>query len=41
MEPCHGGSWKPEPDEGIIQLLLSHDAEIDLFAAAERVEQRG
>ena len=41
MEPCHGGSWKLEPDEGIIQMMLSHDSEIDLFAAAERVEQRG
>ena len=41
MEPCYGGSWKSEPDKGIIQLLLSHDAEIDLFTATERVEQRG
>ena len=32
MEPCHGGPWELEPDEGIIQLLLSHDAEIELRA---------
>ena len=34
MEACHGGPWKFEPAEEIIQLLLDHDAQIDLFQAA-------
>ncbi len=34
MEACHGGPWKFEPAEEIIQLLLDNDAEIDLFMAA-------
>ena len=34
IEACHGGPWKIEPAEEIIQLLLSHNAQIDLFTAA-------
>ena len=34
MEACHAGPWKSEPAEDIIQLLLDHDAQIDLFQAA-------
>src|SRR4029077_5682065 len=34
MEACHGGPWKSEPAEEIIQLLLDHNAQIDLFTAA-------
>jgi ankyrin repeat protein len=34
MEACHAGPWKPAPAEGIIQLLLDHNARIDLFQAA-------
>ncbi len=34
MEACHGGPWKLEPAEEIIQLLLDHGAQIDLFQAA-------
>jgi ankyrin repeat protein len=34
MEACHAGPWKSEPAEAIIQLLLDHNAEIDLFQAA-------
>ena len=34
MEACHGGPWKLEPAEEIIQLLLDHNAQIDLFQAA-------
>ena len=34
MEACHGGPWKSEPAEEIIQLLLDHNAQIDLFQAA-------
>ncbi len=34
MEACHGGPWKSGPAEDIIQLLLDHDAQIDLFMAA-------
>ncbi|MDR3634465.1 MAG: ankyrin repeat domain-containing protein [Isosphaeraceae bacterium] len=34
MEACHGGPWKSEPAEDIIQRLLDHNAEIDLFTAA-------
>jgi ankyrin repeat protein len=33
-EACHGGPWKFEPAEDIIQLLLDHGAQIDLFQAA-------
>ena len=34
MEACHGGPWKFEPAEDIIQRLLEHNAQIDLFMAA-------
>ena len=34
LEASHGGPWKFEPAENIIQLLLDHDAQIDLFQAA-------
>lgn len=34
IEACHGGPWKPEPAEQIIQLLLDHNAQVDLFTAA-------
>ncbi len=34
MEACHAGPWKSEPAEEVIQLLLDHNAEIDLFQAA-------
>ena len=34
MEACHGGPWKSEPAEEIIQLLLDHGAQLDLFQAA-------
>jgi ankyrin repeat protein len=34
MEACHAGPWKSEPAEDIIQLLLDHGAQIDLFQAA-------
>jgi ankyrin repeat protein len=34
MEACHPGPWKSEPAEGIIQLLLDHNAQTDLFQAA-------
>jgi ankyrin repeat protein len=34
MEACHGGPWKFEPAEEVIQRLLDHGAEIDLFNAA-------
>ena len=34
MEACHGGPWKFEPAEDIIQLLLDHNAQIDLIQAA-------
>jgi ankyrin repeat protein len=34
MEACHGGPWKFEPAEEIIQRLLDHDAQVDLFQAA-------
>ena len=33
-EACHGGPWKHDPAEDIIQLLLDHDAQVDLFQAA-------
>jgi ankyrin repeat protein len=34
MEACHAGPWKSEPAETIIQLLLDHNAHVDLFQAA-------
>jgi ankyrin repeat protein len=34
MQACHGGPWKLEPAEGIMQLLLDHNAQVDLFLAA-------
>ena len=34
METCHSGPWKSEPAEDIIQLLLDHNAEADLFQVA-------
>jgi ankyrin repeat protein len=34
VEACHGGPWKSEPAEEIIQLLLDHNAQVDLFQAA-------
>jgi ankyrin repeat protein len=34
MEACHGGPWKFEPAEDIIERLLDHGAEIDLIMAA-------
>ena len=34
MEACHAGPWKSEPAEDIIQRLLDHGAQIDLFLAA-------
>lgn len=34
LEACHGGPWKLEPAEEMIQLFLQHNARIDLFAAA-------
>ena len=34
MEACHGGPWKLEPAEEIIQMLLDHGAQIDLFQSA-------
>ena len=34
MEACHTGPWKPEPAEEIIQLLLDHNAQVDLHQAA-------
>ena len=34
MEACHGGPWKFEPAEDIIQLLLDHNPQIDLIQAA-------
>jgi ankyrin repeat protein len=34
LEACHGGPWKFEPAEDIIQLLLDHSAQVDLIQAA-------
>jgi ankyrin repeat protein len=34
MEASHGGPWKSEPAEEIIQLLLDHNAQVNLFQAA-------
>ena len=34
MEACHGGPWKLEPAEDIIQRLLDNGAQVDLFQAA-------
>ena len=33
-EACHGGPWKAEPADDIVQLLLDHGAQVDVFAAA-------
>jgi ankyrin repeat protein len=34
MEACHAGPWKSGPADEVIQLLLDHNAQIDLFQAA-------
>jgi ankyrin repeat protein len=34
MEACHGGPWKFDPSEPIIQRLLDHNAQVDLIQAA-------
>ena len=34
LEACHGGPWKIEPAEDVIQLLLDHNAQVDLIQAA-------
>jgi ankyrin repeat protein len=34
LEACHGGPWKFEPAEDVIQLLLDHHAKVDLIQAA-------
>jgi ankyrin repeat protein len=34
MEACHGGPWKFEPADDVIQLLLDHNAQVDLIQAA-------
>src|SRR5262249_52799582 len=34
FEACHGGPWKPGPAEDVIQLLIDHNTQIDLFTAA-------
>ncbi|QDT29983.1 Phosphocholine transferase AnkX [Gimesia panareensis] len=34
MEASHPGPWKSEPAEEVIQLLLDHGAQVDLFQAA-------
>jgi ankyrin repeat protein len=34
MEACHPGPWKSDPAEEIIQLLLDHNAQVNLFQAA-------
>ena len=34
MEACHGGPWKDEPADDIVQLLLDHNAQVDLLQAA-------
>jgi ankyrin repeat protein len=34
MEACHAGPWKSERSDEIIQLLLDHNAQIDLSQAA-------
>jgi ankyrin repeat protein len=34
MEACHGGPWKFEPADEIVQLLLDHNAQVDLLQAA-------
>ena len=34
MEACHGGPWKLEPADDIVQRLLDHGAQVDLFIAA-------
>jgi serine/threonine-protein phosphatase 6 regulatory ankyrin repeat subunit B len=30
-EACHAGPWKSEPAEEIIQMLLDHNVQVDLF----------
>ncbi len=34
MKACHAGPWKSGPAEEIIQMLLDHNADIDLFQSA-------
>jgi ankyrin repeat protein len=34
QEACHAGPWKSEPAEDMIQRLLDHGAQVDLFQAA-------
>jgi ankyrin repeat protein len=34
MEACHGGPWKLEPAEEVIQLLLDYNPRMDLIQAA-------
>jgi ankyrin repeat protein len=34
MEACHAGPWKSEPAEDIVQLLIDHNAQVDLSLAA-------
>jgi len=34
MQACHAGPWKDKLAEEVIQLLLDHDAQVDLFQAA-------
>ena len=34
LEACHGGPWKSNPGEDVIQLLLDHNAQVDLIQAA-------
>jgi ankyrin repeat protein len=34
MEACHGGPWKLEPADEIVQLLLDHNAQVDLLQAS-------
>jgi ankyrin repeat protein len=34
IEACHGGPWKPQADDQIVQLLLDNNAHVDLFKAA-------
>ncbi|WP_298866468.1 ankyrin repeat domain-containing protein [uncultured Gimesia sp.] len=34
VEASHGGPWKQQASEEIIQLLLDHKAQVDLFTAA-------
>jgi ankyrin repeat protein len=34
MQACHAGPWKSTPADDIVQLLLDHNAQVDLFQAA-------